>query len=79
MTLKVVVDANNRIVAVAHVPDVQAGQGPALTARPVLGRGHREFDIVVPEAHRGREPLAHMRALHVDERGVVVYRAAKTP
>jgi len=79
MTLKVVVDAKNRIVAVAHMPELQVGQGPALIARPVLGPGHRELDIVIPDAHVARKPLEHMRALHVDEAGVVVYRDGKTP
>jgi hypothetical protein len=79
MTLKVVVDAKNRIIAVAHIPDVQVGQGPALIARPVLGHGQWEFDVVVPEAHVARKPREHMRALHVDAAGSVVYRAGKTP
>jgi hypothetical protein len=79
MTLKVIVDAKNRIVAVAHMPELQTGQGPGLIARPVLGHGHREFDIVIPDAHVARKPLEHMRALHVDEAGSVVYRSGTTP
>ena len=73
MTLKVVVDAKNRIIAVAHVA-VHAGPGPALTARPVLGQGQREVDVAVPEEHRARHPRALLRGLHVDESGAVVYR-----
>ena len=76
MTLKVIVDAKNRIIAVAHMPDVVPGQAPGLTARPILGPGHREVDIVIPEAHATRQPREHLRALHVDPAGVVVYRGA---
>jgi len=73
MTLKVVVDAQNRIIAVAHVA-APTGAGPALTARPVLGPGQREFDVAIPDAHRARHPRALFRALHVDTGGAVVYR-----
>jgi hypothetical protein len=73
MTLKVVVDAKNRIIAVAHI-EAHAGPGPALTARPVLGPGQREFDVAIPEAHRARHPRELLRGLHVDEGGAVVYR-----
>jgi hypothetical protein len=73
MTLKVVVDAKNRIIAAAHVA-VHTGAGPALTARPVLAPGQREFDVAIPDAHRARHPRALFRGLHVDASGVVVYR-----
>jgi hypothetical protein len=74
MTLKVIVDAKNQIIAVAHLPDVMPGQPPALSARPVLGPGHREFDLVIPDAHAARQPREHLRALHVDHKGDVRYR-----
>ncbi|HEX4404125.1 MAG TPA: hypothetical protein VH560_04805 [Polyangia bacterium] len=74
MTLKVVVDAKDRIIAVAHLA-ANAGAGPALTARPVLAAGQREFDVEIPEAHRARHPRALFRSLHV-EGGAVVYRGA---
>jgi hypothetical protein len=74
MTLKVVIDAKNRIVAVAHVPEAHAGPGPALIARPVLGPGQREVDVVIPDAHVGRHPRSLMRGLHIDQTGGVVYR-----
>jgi hypothetical protein len=73
MILKVVVDAKDRIVAVAHLPEVETNAGPVLTARPVLGPGMREFDIPVPLEHASRHPRKLRRALHVDA-GVVVYR-----
>jgi hypothetical protein len=72
MTLKVVVDAKNRIIAAAHVA-TPTGAAAAPTARPVLAPGQREFDVTIPEAHRAHHPRALFRALHV-EGGAVVYR-----
>ncbi|MES1209548.1 MAG: hypothetical protein ABUS79_26730 [Pseudomonadota bacterium] len=74
MTLKVVLDAKHRILAVVHMPAPDA-PSPVMTARPVLGPGMREVDIVVPAAHLERKPMEHRRALHVDATGAVTYRA----
>jgi hypothetical protein len=76
MILKVVLDANDRIVAVAHLPEIKTDAGPALMARPVLGPGMREFDIAVPLEHTARHPRKLKRALRV-EGGVVVYSGAE--
>jgi hypothetical protein len=70
VTLKVIVDGNDRILAVAHVPVAQPGAPPPLTARPLLGPGMREFDVIVPAEHIGRKPREHLRALHVTRTGV---------
>jgi hypothetical protein len=51
MKLKVVVDAKNRILAVAHLPEVKAGAGPRLIARPVAAPGQKEFDVAIPAEH----------------------------
>jgi hypothetical protein len=74
MTLKVVLDAKHRILAVVHMPAAGA-PGPVLVARPVLGPGMREVDVEVPAADVDGEPMELRRALHVDARGVVSYRS----
>jgi hypothetical protein len=77
MTLKVVVDAGHRILAFAVLPDIAGSEGgarPALTARPLPGPGHREFDVLVPAQHAKRALREHLRALHASAAGVV-YRA----
>jgi hypothetical protein len=79
MKLKVVVDAKNRILAVAHLPEVKAGEGPRLIARPVAGPGHREFDVVIPVEHADKQLRAIMRGLHVNLAGVVEYRLPQSP
>jgi len=71
MRLKIIVDAADRILAVAHVPDVLPGQPPALVAMPVPGPRHRELEVVVPVEHRARKPREHWRALEVTAKGVL--------
>ena len=78
MKLKVVVDAKNRILAVAHLPEVKAGEGPGLMARPVAGHGQREFDVVIPVEHADKHLRAIMRGLHVNPAGVVEYSVPKS-
>jgi hypothetical protein len=78
MKLKVVVDAKNRILAVAHLPEVKPGEGPGLIARPVAGHGQREFDVAIPVEHAGKELRAIMRGLHVNSAGVVEYSVRKS-
>ena len=78
MKLKVVVDAKNRILAVAHLPEGKAGEGPGLIARPVAGPGQREFDVAIPVEHAGKHLRAIMRGLHVNPAGVVEYRVPKS-
>lgn len=73
MKLKVVVDAKNRILAVAHLPEVKAGEGPRLMTRPVAGPGQREFDVAIPAEHADQHLRAIMRGLHVNPAGVVEY------
>jgi len=75
MKLKVVVDAKNRILAVAHLPEVKAGEGPRSIARPVAGPGQREFDVAIPAEHADKHLRAIMRGLHVNLAGVVEYSA----
>jgi hypothetical protein len=77
MKLKVVVDAKNRILAVAHLPEAKAGAGPGLTARPLAGPGQRELDVAIPLEHANKHLRAIMRGLHVNPAGVVEYRVPK--
>jgi hypothetical protein len=79
MNLKVVVDAKNRILAVAHLPEVKEGEGPRLIARPVAGPGQREFDVVIPVEHANKHLRAIMRGLRVNHAGVVEYGAPSSP
>jgi len=78
MKLKVVVDAKNRILAVAHLPEVKAGEAPRLIARPVAGPGQRELDVAIPAEHADKHLRAIMRGLHVSPAGVVEYRVPKS-
>jgi hypothetical protein len=78
MKLKVVVDAKNRILAVAHLPEGKAGEGPGLIARPVAGPGQRELDVAIPAEHADKPLRAIMRGLHVDPAGVVAYSVPKS-
>ena len=78
MKLKVVVDAKNRILAVAHLPEAKAGEGPRLIARPVAGPGQREFDVAIPVEHADKHLRAIMRGLHVNPAGVVAYRVPQS-
>ena len=79
MKLKVVVDAKNRILAVAHLPEVKAGEGPGLIARPVAGPGQREFDVAIPAEHADKRLRVLMRGLSVNPGGVVTYSVPKSP
>ena len=79
MKLKVVVDAKNRILAVAHFPELKAGEGARLIALPVAGPGHRELDVTIPVEHADKRLRAIMRSLHVNPAGVVEYSATQSP
>ena len=79
MKLGVVVDAKNRILAVAHLPEAKAGEGPQLITRPVARPGQREFDVAIPVEHADKHLRAIMRDLHVNLAGVVEYSAPKSP
>jgi hypothetical protein len=78
MKLKVVVDAKNRILAVAHLPEVKAGESPRLIARPVAGPGQRELDVAIPVEQADQHMRAIMRGLHVNPAGVVEYSVPKS-
>jgi hypothetical protein len=78
MKLKVVVDAKNRILAVAQLPEVKPGEEPRLMARPVAGPGQREFDVAIPVEHADKHLRTIMRGLHVNSASVVEYRVPKS-
>ena len=78
MKLKVVVDAKNRILAVAQLPEVKAGEGPRLLAQPVAGPGQKEFDVAIPVEHSDENLRAILRGLHVNPAGVVEFRVPKS-
>lgn len=79
MKLKVVVDAKNRILAVAHLPEVKAGEGPRLMVLPVAGPGHREFEVAIPIEHPDKHLRAILRGLQVNRAGVVEYSPPPKP
>ena len=79
MKLKVVVDAKNRILAVAHLPEVKAGEDLQLIARPVARPGQREIDVTIAVEHADKNLRAIMRGLHVNLAGVVEYSVPRSP